>query len=339
MSLNHAAQYLSRSLKTVKFSGEQADWSGWEQSVLSALDTVHLGSLILKPADTVVAALTEDLEKSFMASDEVKQEELGVPKVTAYFASANPQVFHWLNECLPKEVQTKARLLYKVKRGDCFGLWMALKTMYTSASRAEKSLAKVTFRKLKMNRNSIDIAGFMMTILTAVATMEATGAKPADEEQLEVLMEGVSPPFDTTRDRLYEDDDLTWAKADKALMRRSKRLAVTQRSEKLEQAHAATAEAVYYSHGESHGSSKEGMPQNHHLLGSSVSIVVATTINASARWLNVPSRDFRNIALTVTSLSVGRCLTLYRLVAPRLSLTRRLLQAENRRRRTRSLQK
>ena len=58
-----------------------------------------------------------------------------------------------------------------------------------------------------MSPNSVDVAGFMLKILTLVSSMQSMGIKVDESEQLDVLLESVSAPFEDLRDRLQEDGE------------------------------------------------------------------------------------------------------------------------------------
>jgi hypothetical protein len=90
-----------------------------------------------------------------------------------------------------------------------------------------------------MAPNSVDVAGFMLKILTLVSSMQSMGIKVDESEQLDVLLEGVSAPFEDLRDRLQEDGE-NWTTCEKKFNNKMKRLQSRKVQVEEEKAHFAS---------------------------------------------------------------------------------------------------
>ena len=89
-----------------------------------------------------------------------------------------------------------------------------------------------------MAPNSVDVAGFMLKILTLVSSMQSMGIQVDEIEQLDVLLEGVSAPFEDLRDRLQEDGE-NWTTCEKKFNNKMKRLQSRKVQVEEEKAHFA----------------------------------------------------------------------------------------------------
>ena len=110
--------------------------------------------------------------------------------------------------------------------------------MFCDASPSEIATLKRSLRATKMSPNSVDVAGFMLKILTLVSSMQSMGIEVDESEQLDVLLEGVSAPFEDLRDRLQEDGE-DWTTCEKKFINKMKRLQSRKVQVEEEKAHFA----------------------------------------------------------------------------------------------------
>jgi transposase InsO family protein len=193
-------------LPIITWDGKKETFPTFERRVMSAAMAFKFGHFLTLQKEVAIAALATELTAA--GGDDEKSAD-ATAKAMAWYDIAAPVVSSWLEGAVPELYKT---LLLPAPIGDAFATWTIIVTKARTTTKREARWYKKCLRELRM-QGGVTLEVLISKILLLSAILLGCGDPVSDQDQLEVLLEGVTAPYFVAKAILESKESTTFDEA------------------------------------------------------------------------------------------------------------------------------